>query len=54
MVANGEGEGEGEGMDREFGVGRCKLSYLELMSNVVLQDSTGNYIQSLRIEHDGQ
>ena len=44
-------EGEGEGMDREFGVRRCKLLHLEWISNEVLLNSTGNYIQSW-IEHD--
>ena len=39
-------------MDREFGVGRFKPLYLELMSNRVLLHSTGNYIQSLGIEHN--
>ena len=32
------------GMDREFGVGRCKLFHLEWISNEVLLNSTGNYI----------
>ena len=49
MIAKGE-EG-GSGMDREFGVGRCKLLHLEWISNEVLMYSTGNYIQSLVIEH---
>ena len=44
----------GSGMDREFGVGRCKLLNLEWIRNVVLLYSTGNYIQSLGIEHDGR
>ena len=51
MVA--KGEGGGSGMDWEFGVSRCKL-YLERISNEVLLYSTGNYIQSLRIDHDGR
>ena len=41
-------------MDGEFGVGRCKLFHLGWMGNEVLLDSTGNYIQSLGIEHDGR
>ena len=41
-------------MDREFGVGRCKLLHLEGMSNEVLLYSTENYIQSLVMEHDGR
>ena len=52
MVARGK-EG-GSGMDVEFGVGRCKLSHLEWISNEVLLYSTGTYIQSLGIEHDGR
>ena len=36
----------GSGMDREFGVGRYKLFYLEWISNEVLLYSTGNYFQS--------
>ena len=47
------GEGEGSGMDWEFGVSRYKLLHLEWISNEVLLYSTGNYIQSLVIEHDG-
>ena len=41
-------------MDGEFGVGRCNLLQLEWISNEVLLYSTGNYIQSLGTEHDGQ
>ena len=40
------------GMDWEFEVGRCKLLHLEWLRNEVLLYSTGNYIQSLVIEHD--
>ena len=47
--------GEGRsGMDWEFGVSRCKLLYLEWISNEVLLYSTGNYSQSLGIDHDGR
>ena len=49
-----KGEGRGSGMDREFGVGPCKLLHLEWISNEILPRSTGNYIQSLRIDHDGK
>ena len=48
------GGGGGNGMDWEFGVGRCKVLYLEWISNEVLLYSTGSYIQSLGIEHDGR
>ena len=45
---------EGSGMDWKFGVGRCKLLYLEWISNEVLLYSAVNYIQSLGIKHDGR
>ena len=38
-------------MDWEFGVGRCKLLYLEWINNKVLLYSTGNDIQSPGINH---
>ena len=41
-------------MDGEFGVTRCKLLYLEWISNEVLLYSKGNYIKSLGVEHDGR
>ena len=34
-------------MDREFGISSCQLLHLEWIS-------TGNYIQSLGIDHDGR
>ena len=40
------------GMDWKFEISRCKLLHLERISNKVLLHSTGNYIQSLVIEHD--
>ena len=46
------GERGGRRMDGEFGVDRCKLLHLEWISNGVLLYSTGNYIQSLELEHD--
>ena len=39
-------------MDREFGVSRCKLLYIEWINNKVLLYSTGNYIQYLVINHN--
>ena len=39
-------------MDWEFGVNRCKLLPLEWISNEILLYSTGNYVQSLMMEHD--
>ena len=43
-------------MDGGFRVSRCKLLHLEWISNGndVLLYSTGNYIQSLGIDHDGK
>ena len=42
-----KGEGAGRGMDWEFGVSRCKLLYLEWISNGVLLYSTENHIQNM-------
>ena len=39
-------------MDWEFRGCRCKLLPLEWINNEVLLYSTGNYIQSLVMEHD--
>ena len=52
MVA--KGEGGGEGMEWEFGIGRCKLLYIECINNKVLLYSTGNYIQYSVINHNGK
>ena len=41
-------------MDGEYGLGRCKLLHLEWISNGVLLYSTGNYVQSLGLSHDGR
>ena len=41
-------------MDGEFGVSRCKLLHLEWISNEVPLYSTGNYIHSPGIDHDGK
>ena len=49
-----KGEGRGGGIDREFRASRCKLFHLEWISNEVLLYSTGNYIHSLVMEHDGR
>ena len=40
-------------MDWEFGVRRGKLLPLEWISSEIGLHSTGNYIQSLAMEHDG-
>ena len=48
-------KGKGWVWDRlEFGVSRCKLMHLEWISNEILLYSTGNYIQSLVMEHGGR
>ena len=39
-------------MDWELGVDRCKLLPLEWIGNEILLCSTGNYIQSLMMQHD--
>ena len=52
VVAKGEGWREWDGWG--FGVGRCKVLNLEEISNEVLLQSTGNYIQYLGIKHDGR
>ena len=49
-----KGSGGGRGMDWEFGAGRCKLLHLGWINNKVLLYSTGNYIQSLGINHNNK
>ena len=49
-----KGEGEGGGMDWEFGISRCKLSYIGWINNKVLLHSIGNYIQYPVINHNGK
>ena len=44
----------GSEVEGAFGVGRCKLLYLEWIGNEVLLYSRGNDIPSLGIEHDGR
>ena len=53
-VAKGKQEEEGVGWMGSLGVSRCKLLYLKWISQEVLLYSTGNYIQSLGIDHDGR
>ena len=48
------GGGGGGGMDLEFGISRCKLVYIEWISNKVLLYSTGNCIQDPLISHNGK
>ena len=48
------GKGDGvSGMDWEFEVIRCKLLYLEWISNQILLYTTGNYVYSLVMQHGG-
>ena len=49
-----KGEKRVSGTDWEFAGSRCKLLHVEWLSNEVLLYSTGNYIQSLGIDHDGR
>ena len=49
--------GRGRGRERKGGgvwVNRCQLRHLACISNEVLLYSTGNYAQSLGIDHDGR
>ena len=46
--------GWGEGRNWESGISRCKLLYIEWINNKVLLYSTGNYIQSPGINHNGK
>ena len=41
-------------MDGELGVSRCQLFHLEWITSEALRYSTGNYVQSLGIDHDGR
>ena len=47
-----QGEGGGSMMDCKFGISICELLHLGWLSTGILLYSTGNYIQSLVIEHD--
>ena len=48
-----EGEG-GSGMNREFGVGRCKLLHLECISNEVLLIAKGTITIVNLLQNDGR
>ena len=48
-----KGEGVGGGMEREVGISRCKLLYIEWINKGLLY-STGNYIQYPVINHNGK
>ena len=47
-----QGGGGGSGVVGELGINRCRLLPLEWISNEILLCSTGNYVQSLMMEHD--
>ena len=49
-----QGGGGRSRRDWEVGVSRCKLLHLEWISNEILLYSTGNYIKSFVMEHDGR
>lgn len=46
-----QGGREGGGIDGEFGGSKCKLLHIQWISNEVILYSTGNYIQSLGMDH---
>ena len=48
------GERVVSGLDGGFGVSRCKLLYLEWISNEILLYSTGSIVQSFGVENDGR
>ena len=41
------------GMDWEFQISRYKLLHWKCLGTEAISSSTGNYVQSLEIEHDG-
>ena len=49
-----QGGGGGGGKDWEFGISRCNLLYIGWINSKVLLYSTGNYIQSPVINHNGK
>ena len=51
VFAMGKGRSD---IDGKLAVGRCKVLHLEWINNGILLYSTGNYIQSLGLEHDGR
>ena len=53
QIVIAQGKGGRSVMDGEFGVGRYKLLHLKWISIEVLLYSTGNYMHSLGIQHDG-
>ena len=55
QTCGGQGEAGGRrGVEWEFGVSRNKLLYINWINNKILLYSTGNYIQSSGINHNGK
>ena len=52
QICGCQGGGGWKGVDWEFGVSRYKLLYIAWINNVLLY-STGNYIESPVISHNG-
>ena len=48
------GKGYQGGMDRDLGLSRCKLLYMEWINSKILVYSTGNYTQYPVISHNGK
>ena len=48
------GAGGRQGVEWEFGISRCKLLSIKWINNKILLYSTGNYIQSSGINHNGK
>ena len=49
-----KGDGVGGSKDWEFGISRCKLSYIGWINNKILLYSTRKYFQYLGINHNGK
>ena len=49
-----QGGGAWGGTDWEFGISRCKVLYIEGITNKALLYSIGNYIQYPVINHNGK
>ena len=54
LVVAKSGVGVGGKKDWEFGISRCKLSYIRWINNKVLLYSIGNYIPYPVINHNGK
>ena len=54
QIVIAKGKGGGSAMDGEFEAGRYKLLHLKWISIEILLYSTGKYMHSLWVEHDGR